>query len=80
MFEGSAYPTGKRFLQDGNPAQNSMDAVFDVGARKFKIPARSPDLNPIENIFHNVKTQIRDDAFAKNITREDYAQFCERVK
>ena len=83
LFEESANPTGKLFLQDGDPAHNSrkaIDAVFDVGERKCKIPARSSDLNPIENVFHNVITQIRHDAFGKNITREDYPQFCERVK
>lgn len=82
LFEASANSRGKLFLQDGDPAQNSrkaLDAMFDVGARKFSIPARSPDLNPIENVFNNVKAQLRDDAFTKNIKWEDYPQFCKRV-
>ena len=55
MFKKSANPRGKLFPQDGHPSQNSVKARSawdEVGARKFTIPARSPDLNPIENIFH----------------------------
>ena len=83
MFENSANSRGKLFLQDGDPSQNSKvarDAMEDVGARKFSIPARSPDLNPIENVFHNVKDKLREDAINENIVHETYEQFCERVK
>jgi transposase len=70
-------------LQDGDPNQNSRKAklaMSAVGARNFTIPARSPDLNPIENVFHNVKRQLQDDALSKRITKETYSQFCTRVK
>ena len=43
------------FVQDGDPSQNSqlaIDALKRVKAKVFKIPPRSPDLNPIENVFH----------------------------
>ena len=56
-----------------------QDAIAAVDARKFAIPARSPDLNPIENVFHNVKRQLQDDALSKRITKEPYSQFCARV-
>ena len=46
----------------------------------LKIPPRSLDLNPIENIFHIVSKKLEKDAVEKNITRESYEQFCERVK
>lgn len=46
----------------------------------LKIPPRSPDLNPIENIFHIASKKLAKDAFEKGITRESYEQFCERVK
>ena len=42
---------GKRILQDGDPAQNSQKAkraMDKEGIKLFSIPARSPDLNPIE--------------------------------
>ena len=83
MFKKSANPRGKLFLQDGDPSQNSVKARSawdEVGARKFTIPARSPDLNPIENIFHIVKRRLRQDALDQQITQEDFAAFSARVK
>lgn len=44
----------KWFVQDGCPIQNSvaMKEVHDeIRAFVFCIPPRSPDLNPIENVF-----------------------------
>ena len=43
------------FLQDGDPRQNSKvarDSWESLNCKIFKIPPRSPDLNPIENLFH----------------------------
>ena len=40
--------------------------VFDtVGTIKFSIPPRSPDFNPIENIFSYVKSELRTQNFEK---------------
>ena len=58
----------------------AYSAWDEVGARKFTIPARSPDLNPIENIFHIVKRRLRQDALDQQITQEDFAAFSARVK
>lgn len=83
MFKESPNPKGKLFLQDGDPSQNSCKArtAWDkIGARKFSIPPRSPDLNPIENIFHIVKKKLHNDALEKEIKREDFAEFSARVK
>lgn len=58
MFKESANPRGKLSLQNSGPSQNSAKsrtAWKKVGARKFTIPVRSPDLNPIENVFNIVK-------------------------
>ena len=33
-----------------------------VGCRLFKIPARSPVLNPMENVFHLICKKLREDA------------------
>ena len=56
MFKKGANPKGKFFLQDGDLSQNSVkarSAWYEVGAGKFTILARSPDLNPpFKNIFH----------------------------
>ena len=58
----------------------ARSAWDEVGARKFTIPARSPDLNPMENIFHIVKRRLRQDALDQQITREDFPAFSARVK
>ena len=78
MFKKRTNPRGQLFLQDGDPSQNSVKARSawdEVGARKFTIPARSPDLNPIENIFPIVKCRLRQDALDQHITQEDFAAF-----
>ena len=82
-FENSGNPVGKLFLQDGDPSQNSRKAriaLHSVGARQFKIPPRSPDINPIENIFHLVKKKLQKDALDNRITKENFEQFSERVR
>ena len=71
------------FLQDGDPSQNSrlaMDALAEVGGQKFAIPARSPDLNPIENVFHLAKRRLKRDAEKRCITNESYEEYVCRVK
>ena len=83
MYENSANPTGRYFVQDGDSSQNSAvarEALVDVNAHLFTIPARSPDLNPIENIFHLVSKQIKNDAKKFNITKENFQQFSSRCK
>ena len=65
FFERSSNARGKLLLQDGDPSQNSriaQEAMCQVGAQKFSIPASRPDLNPVKNVFHNVKSQLLDDA------------------
>lgn len=83
MFVNSTNPKGKLFLQDGDPSQNSKlarEAMDTVGCRLFKIPARSPDLNPIENTFNNIRSQMRKEAVQKRICNETFQQFCRRVQ
>ena len=83
MFTASNNTKGRLFLQDGDPSQNSAlakDAMEDVGCRLFRIPPRSPDLNPIENVFHLIGKQLKRDAIRNNLTRETFDEFCNRVK
>lgn len=71
------------WLQDGDPSQNSKkskDAQDSVGANLFPIPPRSPELNPIENVFAFVKKDLAMQAINNNIQQESYKQFCARVK
>ena len=72
-------------MQDGDPSQNSRrakDAIHAIGARKFSIPPRSPDINPIENIFHQVKCKLNSDALEKHKheKHENFEKFSKRVK
>ena len=58
MFEKSANPKGKLFLQDGDPRQNSKKAKIALDAvdcRQFSIPARSPDANKAQKIHGDKK-------------------------
>jgi hypothetical protein len=43
-------------------------AMEKIGAEFHKIPAGSPDLNLIENVFHLVKKSVENEAIANNIT------------
>ena len=74
---------GRRlFLMDNDPSQTSKaarKAMENIDAEFHKIPARSPDLNPIENIFHLVKKSLDDEALTNNITSETFNEFSERV-
>ena len=46
----------------------------------FVIPARSPDVNPIENLFHLVSKKLETDALDMEITNENFEQFSARVE
>lgn len=73
----------KRILQDGDPSQNSKKARDELdrqNIRLFKIPPRSPDLNPIENLFNQVRRTIKDDSLKKQLLRESKEDFTARVR
>ena len=83
VFARSCNPEGNMFLQDGDPSQNSKVAMTEldkIGAVKFGIPARSPDCNPIENLFHTIERKLKTDAINRNITYEPYQQYVDRVR
>ena len=49
LFEMGNNVTGRLFLQDGDSSQNSAvakEAMAEISCRLFKLPPRSPDLNP----------------------------------
>ena len=74
--------SGAYFLMDGCPSQNSSAAKEEydrLGCKIFSIPARSPDLNMIENIFHLIRVQLKSDAVNLKIEKESFPEFCERV-
>jgi len=70
------------FVQDGDPSQNSARvrrALSRINATIQQIPARSPDLNPIENIFHILGNRLNEDALRLNIEHETFRAFRRRV-
>ena len=82
-FERNKNPHGKLLLQDRDPLQVSQcakNAIDDVGCRMFAIPARSPDLKPIENMFHLVRANSQKDALTKEIKKETFLEFSRRVR
>ena len=75
----------KLFINDNCPVLNcakARQALKAIWAELFTIhvPPRSPDLNPIENIFNIVKRELKRQAIRSDITYETYEQFSERVK
>ena len=82
-FSNSVNPEARRIIMDGCPRQNSAigkKAIAAVGGFIMSIPARSPDLNPIENLFKQVDRKLKADAVALNITKESFEEFSQRCK
>ena len=72
----------KWFVMDNDPSQRSIaarKAINDSGATLFEIPPRSPDLNPIENLFHIVKKKLDRQAIVEGIEHETRTDFKARV-
>ena len=68
-FLQSTYPDGHRFMQDNDPKHVSRYArmwMAENGVVWWKTPPESPDLNPIENIWHEMKEYIRREIKPKN--------------
>lgn len=56
------YPAGHRFQQDNDPKHTSRHAskfFEENNVLWWKTPPESPDLNPIENLWHELKEFIR---------------------
>lgn len=61
-FIQQVYPTGHRLMQDNDPKHTSLyarDFLEDNNVNWWKTPAESPDMNPIENLWHELKEFIR---------------------
>lgn len=83
-FRGSILRRSQKrlFVMDNDPSQSSSlarKAIRKSRAHLLRIPPRSPDINPIENVFHSVKTSLETDAISQNIERESFEDFRARV-
>ena len=81
--EGKKRRDKKLFLMDNCPCQTSAKAkkaLQSIKAEMQIIPARSPDLNPIESVFHVLRKRLEGEVKKKNITRETRDEFVARVK
>ena len=70
------------FVMDNDPSQTSAKAkhaLLSARANMHVIPARSPDLNPIENLFNTARKQINAGVKDKNISNETWNDFVSRV-
>ncbi|XP_020908732.1 uncharacterized protein LOC110250293 [Exaiptasia diaphana] len=80
---GPKHNSLRLFVMDNDPSQNSHRALCEIEkieAEIHAIPPRSPDLNPIENIFNTVKTDLEKEAISKMITNESFDEFKTRIK
>ena len=82
MFRKAGKKGRRIFVQDNDPVQNSGSvrrALNALKAKQLKIPPRSPDVNPIENLFHSMREKLRQQALKQNITHETFPEFSDRV-
>ena len=61
-FIADVYPDGHRFMADNDPKHTSGVAhgfLEEKQVYSWRTPAESPDANPIENLWHELKEYIR---------------------
>ena len=61
-FIKEVFPEGHRFMQDNDPkhcSEHGEKFIEDNGVNWWRTPPESPDLNPIENLWHDLKEFIR---------------------
>ena len=61
-FLCDVYSAGHRLMQDNDPKHTSRRAVSLIkkeGVNWWRTPPESPDTNPIENLWHEMKEFIR---------------------
>ena len=76
-------PKAKHILVDGDPLQNSKVVMADIqqiNGKLLWIPARSSDLNPIENLFYLARKDLNKDARNLHITTETMEKFAYEIQ
>ena len=68
-FLARKFPTSHRFMADNDPKHTSKLAQQFLNEKQvnwWRTPAELPDLNPIENLWHELKEYIRREVKPKN--------------
>ena len=61
-FITNVYSDGYHFMADNDPKHNSVaarDILVESNVNWWRTPAESSDLNPMENLWHELKEYIR---------------------
>ena len=61
-FIQDVYPESHRFMADNDPKHTSGAAqtfLEEMGIHWWRTPPESPDINPIENMWHELKEYLR---------------------
>ena len=61
------------------PSKVAENMLKDIECKLLQIPPCSPEINPIENIFHIVKSLLESEAIKGNVTCETFEQFKTQV-
>ena len=66
------------FFWNGDPVQNWKElhkAYNKICGTIVPIPSGSPEINPVENIFNNVRSKLRTDAWEQKIKYDSYEKW-----
>ncbi len=83
LFEiaGKDQAPQKKFVMDNDPSQTSAKSMATLmGYTKQKIPAKSPDLDSIGNVFHIVRKRINAQIKESNVTRQTWDEFKQMIQ
>ena len=67
---------------DNDPSQTNKrakEALEEIEAELLKLPPYCADIHCTENLFHQIKCHLDEEAVTQNITKESFEQFTTQV-